>query len=195
MTALFVFSCFSYPFEFVTFQVLGVFCLAGVRGGGTRVTRIFADFSFIFALLLIKIKSAKIRIIRVICVPLLLSACGLILITSYNYFTTIKEWNRAFYTHSSSERADKFQILYPDLKQNATFVAIYGKTLYDTGRYNEAIPVLEKAITLFPSAHTFILLGDAYEKTGAYREALKTWETAKILPAGGPMPTGYSEAV
>jgi tetratricopeptide (TPR) repeat protein len=190
LTALVVFACFSYPFEFVAFQMLGIFCLANVQSPalfGTQMRRVIADChcglnpQSLRCLRGFRVKHGMTRRIRVICVPLIILACGFIIYFSHNYFTGIKEWNRAFYAYSSEERTDKFQILYPDLKHDALFLSVYGRILYDAGRYDEAIPVLETAITLFPSAQTFMLLGDAYEKTGTYQKALKSWETALYI--------------
>jgi tetratricopeptide (TPR) repeat protein len=197
MAALFVFSCFSYPFEFMAFKILAVFCLADIQSPvlfGTQITQIDTKYFLAkvnlrlhklglcrFSIVSICVIALRRTLFRVICVPLIISACGFTIYFSHNYFSGIKEWNRAYYAYSSEEKTDKLQALYPDLKRNAMFVSVYGKALYDNERYSEAIPILEKAKKLFPATQTFILLGDAYEKTGAYSEALDVWQTASYI--------------
>jgi tetratricopeptide (TPR) repeat protein len=156
----------------VAFQVLGVFCLAVAPSPRFDSAQRPQERG---------VKSPLRGLGASICVLAIISACALIINSSYRYYNDIKEWNRAFYTHSQTEKANRFEALYPTLKNNALFVTVYGNILYNTERYEQARPVLEAAITLYPSAQNFIFLGESYEKTGAYSEALSAWETASYI--------------
>jgi O-antigen ligase len=175
LAALMVFACFSYPFEFMAFQVLAVFCLARAPSNSPSGGESGQQYKQ-------RVAESPLRGLGAsICVLLIISACGFVIFTSYNRYINIKDWNRAFYAYQPKERVDILQTLYPTLQHNAQFVFSYGNTLYSVERYAEAIPVLEEAKELFPSAHIFMLLGELYEKMGSYPEALEAWQTASYI--------------
>ena len=172
ISALVVFAGFSYPFSFVAFKVLAVFCLASVPSpvvvgmqpmlAGARVLpqwlrRQFVLYCFVGVM------------------------GGAIVYSSFVHYNAVKEWNSAFHARSVSEQTQRMEVLYPVFQRNALFVTVYGTILHRAQQHQQALPVLERAVALFPSAQSFILLGELYEHTGNYSAALAAWETASYI--------------
>jgi len=169
LAALIGFSCFSYPFDIVAFQVLGVFCLAGI-----------ARQSVVFTAWRNPLKNGTVKIIVIY---LMIVLCVFVSFISINYFVNVRKWNQIFrsYQMGNNQQITEFQSLYPAFRYNDMFVYVYGKALFDSGRYFEAVPLLKAAKEMFPLTQVLLLLGDAYEKTGDYFKALEEWETVSYI--------------
>ena len=168
LAALIGFSFFSYPFEIIAFQVLGIFCPAGIASAQKPVV----------------IAGLTRNPIKLTALCLIITFSGFILLAVCNYYADLKKWNRIirFYSPKNSQQAiEGLQALYPAFKHNDKFVFIYGKILSDAGRFSEALPLLESAKNMFPRTQALIVLGEAYEKTDAYAKALEAWETASYI--------------
>jgi len=85
------------------------------------------------------------------------------------------------FVSTGEQKAAALKTLYPSLKRNAWFMLDYGTLLYFTNNYEEALPVLEETMQLFPSAQTLVRLGECYEHSGEYHKALEAWETASHI--------------
>lgn len=177
--AIIIFSCFSYPFDFFVFQVLGVFCLASIAT--TQKSN---------AIMNLTCSSLKNIAVKIPAICLIAISCGIILLSSRNYYIDVKNWNRTAYSFSpkSNQKIDELKALHPVFKNNAQFVFNYGSALYDAGRYQEAVILLEKTGKLFSGSETLLLLGDAYERTDTYTQALEVWETASYIKPSLFMP-------
>ena len=174
LATLIGFSCFSYPFEFVAFQLLGVFCLASMANTQTSVV-ISSSRNLL--------KNSVMKL-PVVCLTVALT--GFVLFSSRNYYADVKKWNQITRSYSSSNdrKIAELQTLYPVLKCNALFVLLYARAVHNAGRDSEAIPLWEEAKALYPSSQTLLLLGELYEQTGEHAKALEAWETAShIKPA------------
>ena len=171
--ALILFACFSYPFDFVAFQVLGMFCIASIASAqkSIGIARLSA------------LRPFKNIAVKVVATCLIAITGGIILYVSLSSYGDIKNWNRTIYSFSpdDEQKITGLQTLYPALKRNAPFDFVYGSALFDAERYREAIPLLEESKELFPSSETFVLLGETYEKTGDYIQALNAWDTASYI--------------
>lgn len=67
---------------------------------------------------------------------------------------------------------------------NGRILSRYAYTLCRKGQYRDAIPALERSISLFPTAAKVLELGDAYKETEQYDKATECYETAaNMLPA------------
>ena len=176
LAAIFAFSCFSYPFDFFVFQLLVVFCLSGIASSQKTENIKY------YPLKNIALKTTVICLITVI--------YGTVLISSLNYYKNVKNWNRTtyYFPRKDNQKIDELKALYPAFKYNAQFLHTYGSSLYEAQYYNEAIAVLEEAKELFSSSETLLLLGEAYEKTGANEKALEVWETASHIKPSLFMP-------
>jgi len=180
LAALVGFSCFSYPFDVVAFQVLGVFCLAGIASTQKRVAIASSTSNSLKTPVIADLTRNPLKLIAT---GLIIAFCGVVLFFSFNYFNDVKKWNQIIrsYSFGNEKQITEFQNLYPVFQHNDKFVFIYGKALYDSRRYAEAIPLLETAKEIFPHTQTLITLGEAFEKTGEYSKALENWETASYI--------------
>lgn len=65
-------------------------------------------------------------------------------------------------------------------RNKGVFFHEFGWHLYNTKRYKEALPYLQKAVAAGGVAiTTYTTLAHSYEKTGDLKNSLKTWETIK----------------
>ena len=180
LAALVGFSFFSYPFDIVTFQILSIFCLAGIASTQKPVV--------ITGSARISLKSPAIvglthNPLKYLVIFLIIAFCGTVLFASCNYFVSVKKWNQALrsYPIGNEKLLTEFQDIYPAFKHNGEFAFVYGEALYKTGHYEESIPLLEAAKELFPHTQALLMLGEAYEKAGEHSKALNEWEIASYI--------------
>ncbi len=71
-----------------------------------------------------------------------------------------------------------------NIADNERILSQYAYTLCKKGQYRDAIPILERSISLFPTAAKVLDLGDAYKETEQYDKAAECYGTAaNMLPA------------
>lgn len=58
---------------------------------------------------------------------------------------------------------------------------LYGRTLLEAGKPNEALPILARSIVLLPSAEAYIYLGQAADQVGEPNRAESLWQSALKL--------------
>ena len=67
---------------------------------------------------------------------------------------------------------------------NERILSRYAYVLYEKGQYKEAIPILERSISLFPTAEKILDLGDVYKINQMYGKAIECYRMASfMLPA------------
>jgi O-antigen ligase len=168
LAALLVFACFSYPFDYIEFQILAAFCLASIAL--TKRAKPFHIPNLIR-------KSAA-------CGVFLL--CGVALYSLYDYSLLTKRWNRAMmlFPRNKDPALEAFEKLYPALKCDARFLSVYGGSLHLAERHAASIVVLKEALRLHASAQALMLLGESYAANGDYNPALSAYETAsQMIPS------------
>jgi tetratricopeptide (TPR) repeat protein len=72
---------------------------------------------------------------------------------------------------------------------NSDFMNVYSKFLFDNGQYEEAIPVMERTITLKASSELVSDYGFAIEKCGKDEEAEAAYKLAKAMTPGYVKPS------
>ena len=85
---------------------------------------------------------------------------------SINGFLNYKEWNEAntlVYPGLYTNAIEKFEGLYPNLKNNGEFLFNYGGVLTLNGNYKEAIPLLNNSKNNYTDPKQYINLGLCYE--------------------------------
>jgi len=79
--------------------------------------------------------------------------------------------------------AAPFAALYPRLSDNVSFLLANGYACMDDKNYDQAINVLEKARALSPDPVIYYTLGNAYEASGKYEQALRLYSyVATAIP-------------
>jgi len=137
LVALLVFACFSYPFSILPFAILFVFLLSMGNANRTQITQksqINAKRKFNFA------------IIRVFCVICVLT----IIYKQYPVYGAYKQWNKSrmyYQTGMYGEVAEKYEPLYPYLKDQINFLFEYGRSLSQAGM-NDGIAGLARNETM-----------------------------------------------
>jgi tetratricopeptide (TPR) repeat protein len=157
--ALIVFACFSYPMDYVEFQIVAMFSLAIISPRITRMdtARVWKGISIIAALALVWA-----------------------LFGIYNYRKIIGAADRAVRINFSAD-TDVLKKMYPKMNRNAVFCNIYGEILNHKELYGESIGVLENALRLNPNSQTLLVLGDSYQKTGDDASAKTAYQTAAFM--------------
>jgi tetratricopeptide (TPR) repeat protein len=159
-----VFACFSYPLNFIEFQILSILCLASVAAGQEPV----------------KMRPVSVSLNNKSLIIVFIVIAGSTLYSLCKYQYTVNQWNKHS-TPIDDKTIPELQTLYPALKHNALFVSVYGSILYSREYYSEAIPVLEEALNLYPNSLVLLRLGESYEKTGNDFKAIEAWETASYM--------------
>ena len=165
LITLLVFSCFSYPFSYIQFQMMFLLCLAGL-----------ADIQ--------PAKEYRVpEIVRKTAAGLAIAGCIALLYPLQNYSQAVGRWNRAvmILPRNKDPALEEFELLYPLLKQNALFLSVYGRIIFQSERYTESAVLLEKAMEMHASYYTILFLGESYVKIGEYEKAQTAFETASYM--------------
>ncbi len=156
-----VFGMFSYPFSNIV--TLTIFTLLLATGKGKTV-------------LYLRHKCAK--YITVIIVVALLSVAGVKWWEFKRFDDALKE-----YCWEISEK-EYVKSNFHNIKNEPMLVSRYGRLLYETGNYAEAIPILDRMRELQASPEVYYDLGKCYEKTAEYDNAEFCYKLVSyMLPA------------
>ena len=168
IVSLLVFAFFSYPFSILPFLIIFVFLLAMTKSNNrTRITQIYADDN---------LKSAIIRVIRIICVPVLcLLFTAFCLYNRYPTYEAYKKWNanRIYYDAGAYRNTiTNYESLYPLLDDQVQFLFEYAQSLSKSEQYAESNEVLKRAIQI--SCDPML-----YNVMGKNHQALKEYDMAE----------------
>ncbi|MDA3853976.1 MAG: O-antigen ligase family protein, partial [Bacteroidales bacterium] len=169
ITALVIFSLFSYPSDILVIKLVFVLYLGIVSSGSSTVFSVKRRGSI--AVLLIAIISLALLIPE-----------GKKVVKSY--YAALVSWRDAsdiYRIEAYEECLDDFELVYPVLETDGDFLVQYGKALTMAGQYKEAINVLENAKTYLNNTILYTALGDSYAKTGNYDEAEKAYYHAYYM--------------
>ena len=83
----------------------------------------------------------------------------------------------------SDDRANKLYVkeAIADWLDNERVVSRYAYVLYEKRQYKEAIPMLERSVSLFPTAEKVLDLGDAYKEVHSYEKAADCYRMASFM--------------
>jgi len=179
MVSLLVFAFFSYSFSVLPFLIVFVFLPANrrceERGNpdnrteGTQITLIRQIYAGN------KLKSALIRVIRVICVPFLcLLTTALCLYKVYPAYQAYKKWNtdKIYYNVGLYQDVAKdYESLYPYLNDQIQFLFEYAQSLSKSEQYAESNEVLKRAIQISCDPMLYNIMGKNYQALKEYDRA------------------------
>lgn len=156
-----VFGMFSYPFSNIVTLTIFTLLLAMEKGK---------------TVLYLRHKCAK--YITVIIVVALLSVAGVKWWEFKRFDDALKE-----YCWEISEK-EYVKSNFHNIKNEPMLVSRYGRLLYETGNYAEAIPILDRMRELQASPEVYYDLGKCYEKTAEYDNAERCYKMVSyMLPA------------
>ena len=156
-----VFGMFSYPFSNIVTLTIFTLLLAMEKGK---------------TVLYMRHKCAK--YITVIIVVALLSVAGVKWWEFKRFDDALKE-----YCWEISEK-EYVKSNFHNIKNEPMLVSRYGRLLYETGNYAEAIPILDRMRELQASPEVYYDLGKCYEKTAEYDNAELCYKMVSyMLPA------------
>ncbi|MDR3219019.1 MAG: O-antigen ligase family protein [Dysgonamonadaceae bacterium] len=173
--ALLTFSCFSYPFDFLSFRVLLVFCLAELAKAKETSSLVALNGTPVFR--------SMPRILKTGLICILFPSCCLALSSMYQYASITNQWSKDFidFQFDRDRATEGMKNIYPYLKDHDLFVFSYGRTLNFTGKHEASVAILQEAMLLHSSIHTVMLLGDSYYRLGQYEQAFTAYETASFM--------------
>ncbi len=173
--SLLIFGLFSYPFSILPLKILFVSFIAVIASCSTQII-----FEF-------KVNNAiwdKIRFTHTIVVIIILGSgfFGLKLITkSYLKWGKVHKELIANNYELGLQRCTE---IYPTLKTDGFFLAMYGTYLFNTGQTNQAINVLETATIVMPTNNIYLKLGDRYLSDFQLLKAEKAYTYAwQMIPS------------
>jgi O-antigen ligase len=163
LTAILVFGLFSYPTESFRFRlVISVFLasVAGMTSGGKTL----------------KFGSGKYIVIFAFAGAV---ATGYLWISSCRFLAAANSFDRIF--HSSSRRAEQLEVLYPQLNSTFEYLSLYGQLLKEENRPEQALPVILRMETVFPSPSLQMEKGEIYSSLGMIRQSDSAWLLASRM--------------
>jgi len=92
-------------------------------------------------------------------------------------------WQKAshLFKEGAIDYINKYEELMPVLKHNRSFLLNYGCMQYKADNYQHCIDHFEKYGYLFAKTDMYIMLGEAYEKTGVHEKAEENYQKASFL--------------
>lgn len=179
LLVLAVFSCFSYPFSCFEFKFFGTFLLACIVSDSKddfppfrlrpRTCHLFACF-------------------------VLLSGC-FIACLCVRQEQAYRKWIHALqhYSVSPAETLHELHDISPLLNSQPVFLFTYGKALNFSGKYSEALTLLNRASKCRASYQTLIETGKSYAGVGYSEAASRCWQKAEEMIPNRLLP-GYLTA-
>ena len=157
--SLFIFAITSYPFQILSFWIIGVLLMAVCATSSPKQSSVEA-----------KGKSY----IRMTSVFLLFLTIGVMITQVKNYAPLVESWNkcRLLMSRGAIKPAARgyFQ-LYADFGHNSSFLFEYAQCLIEQKHYNEANTILRRAALVSSDAMIYNLMGENYRKMRLYKKA------------------------
>ncbi len=180
LLSLFVFGLFSYPMELIQFKVLIVLFIAIVSKNSYKY-----DISMILFFPNLDVQYQNhFKTNRILFIIIWLSFISILFISVCNYALACKKWDLALRNLNKNNDSESLEMLmesYNDLKNNGVFLTIYGKDLVITGKYKDAIKVLNEANSRLSSVANYIELGKSYRALGDFQHAKNAWLHASVM--------------
>lgn len=158
------FACFSYPLSDSLCVAVGVVLLAGCANAGRDCLR----------------EGRCARVGQVVVVGLLCAAC----FCGMQEGTGLWKADRALRQVARGRAGVEDFAVDGAVRRNSDWMLCYGKMLYDRGLYADALPVLEVAVRLCPTAEAVCDLGDCCRQAGRLVEAEAYYQlSARMVPS------------
>jgi len=164
LAGLLIFSFFSYPLQYVSVWILGIFYFS--IGLGTRWVSLQRGMRVILS---------RIGVVVVILICLY--------ITIDKIKTNIK-WNNVAQNalgEDTIQMLPKYEKLYPKLKNNPFFLYNYGAELSVAGKYDKSIEILRECQLQFNDYDLQLLLAKNYEAKGNLKKATAIYKRASNM--------------
>ncbi|GHT65358.1 hypothetical protein AGMMS50239_24940 [Bacteroidia bacterium] len=173
LIALLVFACFSYPFSVLPFPVVLCFLLAAAQVKTTEDT-----------------EGTEKNETRCPLCPLwliLFSTLSFFIIAKqYPVYKAYRQWKHAQYFYHSGlyrDAGEEYARLYPYLNDRINFLFEYGRSLSNTGQYEEGNKVLHRAAQISCDPMLYSIMGKNYQAMKDYRQAETCFiRAARIVP-------------
>ena len=159
---LLIFSLFSYPFELLPYQIIGVI-ITSYAATNSRIDTADSHHSLSFSLLM------TIAVLPVIC--MVSYRCGY---TVQERLNAEKEYRMIAGLRDRAFIKDYYSLL-PYLQDNKHFLFDFAKILSDQGRYNDSNDMLRRGALISNDPMFLVLQGNNYRDMGAYELAEKTY--------------------
>lgn len=170
LTAIVVSSMFAFPLQILPTFINFIFVLSIISSFGFKQ----------YKQLNIPVKVSKVYVFAAMILILFLA------VKEYKLFESNKEWKEAKILTSAGiyKRAvQKYSDIYNDYDKNGDFLLNYGGALYFSGKYKEALNILNNAKNYNSSNNLYILLGNVYNDLEGYKLAELSYKKAiNIIP-------------
>lgn len=163
---IFLAGLFSYPFNSTPILFLSFMCLTMIKTHETA-----------------KVQSGFTK-------SVLLFVTGGLLVFSYNQYSATRKWKKAANIILGCEACSfkAYKEIYPYLRHRSPFLYNYGAELYESGKYEQSIDILQQCMNIAPTIDCSLYLGKAYESTGNYLEAEQYYKRAAYMAPGRQSP-------
>lgn len=162
-----IFAMFSYPAQILPIKICLVLYIAYISTMAARKKTISLQrkncIKVAFGALIVNIVFAGTKVLP-------------------SYYTAWKSWSvgdRLAKMKDYASSVEEGRKAWPFLKHNGDFLTHYGKMLALDGKHEEAVNVLNRALSYSPNTITYTSIGNAYESLGKIDEAeqayLKAW--------------------
>jgi O-antigen ligase len=163
LIAVLVFGLFSYPTESFRFRlIVSVFlaAAAGMASGGKTV----------------KLNSRKYIVVFAFAGAI---APGYLCIYSCRFHAAVNKFDSI--CHSSSRKAEHLEVLYPQLNSTFEYLSLYGQLLKEENKPEQALPVILRKETVFPSSSLQMDKAEIYRSLGMIRQSDSAWLLASKM--------------
>lgn len=166
LSALLIFSCFSYPFNIWQHILLLVLLLA-ICGNNKQEFHKKIDY----------------RTVIILSIVPLLSIIGVALKWREQQ-KSIEAWKeeQAYYNMAIYEgTVDNYQCLYPCLREDPRFLFEYGQCLSKTGKYEQSNIIMHEGAERSSDPMFWNIIGKNHQAMGDYRQAEKCFQYASLM--------------
>lgn len=158
LLSLLIFSFSSYPFQVLSFGIVGVLISAICTPSGDGRERIGK-------------KQQLLTCVGVICLLSVSGLCVYSLKGSHLYKEKIHQSNALYAARSYQDATQGYSLIYEKIKHNPTILFRYAHILAMQERYEEANVLLNRAEKVSSNATVFNVKGRNFQKMGQYKEA------------------------
>ena len=172
-----ILSLISYPLNSISTKILFIFFI-GLLSAQISLNE--------HGLLRICIRRYSLIILLILLVPL----AGY----QVNRYSKFKQWlyaDNAFSSQQTELSEIYYKQIFKNLKYDLRFALFYAECLFVNGNYFETISILNSVRNIVPDPEIYLLIGNAYYKTGNNTKAIYFWEEANYMVPSRVLPKYY----